>query len=143
MSTFEPQKIIVPVDFSEFSFEALDRAMEIATEQTCVHVVHVVLPMSVMEPGMLYGEITDETRIENVEKHLKQQLSEKKLTNVVVHAMIGDPGRQIVEYADRESADLIVISSHGHGFMKHLFLGSVAERVVRMAHCPVMVLKNP
>ena len=46
-----------------------------------------------------------------------------------------------MNFAKSEGADLIVIPSHGYGFFKHLLLGSVAERVVRLAHCPVLVLK--
>ena len=47
-----------------------------------------------------------------------------------------------IDYAKKEHADLIVISSHGYGFLKHLLLGSVAERIVRLAHCPVLVLRT-
>ena len=56
--------------------------------------------------------------------------------------MIGDAGSEIVSYADRVSAELIVIPSHGRSGIKHLLMGSVAERVVRHAHCPVLVLKK-
>ncbi len=142
MTNYEPQKIIVPVDFSELSIEALERAMQIATEGTAIHMIHVIPPLSVMEPGVLYGKVTDEARIENAQHHMQQRLSDAKYSGVVAHACVGDPGREIVSYADRESADLIVISSHGLGFLKHLLIGSVAERVVRLAHCTVMVLKG-
>ncbi len=141
MSAFHPQKIVVPVDFSDFSFSAVDQALEIAGDQTEVHVIHVMLPLSVMEPGVLYGEVTDESRTENVVKHLREKISGEKYAKVQVQAMIGDPGREITEYASRVGADLIVLPSRGHGFLKHLLLGSVAERVVRLAHCPVLVLK--
>ena len=58
-------------------------------------------------------------------------------------ARIGDPGTKIVEYAREIKADLIVMPSHGRTGIKHLLLGSVAERVIRLAECPVMVRRTP
>jgi nucleotide-binding universal stress UspA family protein len=141
MSGFQAKKIIIPVDFSDFSMQAVDRALEIASDDSVIRVVHVLLPLSVMEPGVLYGEITDETRVETTVKHLQERFADAKYAQVSSHAMVGDPGHEITGFAASEQADLIVMPSHGHGFLKHLMLGSVAERVVRMAHCPVLVLK--
>jgi nucleotide-binding universal stress UspA family protein len=141
MSGFQAKKIVVPVDFSDFSMKAVDRALEIASEDSVIHAVHVLLPLSVMEPGVLYGEITDESRIEATVKHLRERFVDPKYANVSSHAVIGDPGREIAEFSEKEMADLIVMPSHGHGFLRHLMLGSVAERVVRLSHCPVLVLK--
>ena len=141
MSGLQAKKIIVPIDFSDFSMQAVDRALEIASDDSVIRVVHVLLPLSVMEPGVLYGEITDETRIETTVKHLRERFADAKYAKVTSHAMIGDPGHEITGFAESEKADLIVMPSHGHGFFKHLMLGSVAERVVRMSHCPVLVLK--
>jgi nucleotide-binding universal stress UspA family protein len=139
MSGFSYKKIVVPVDFSDFSLKAIDRAIELADEQTEIHAIHVMLPLNVMEPGVMFGEVTDESRRKNVEKHLRQQIKDDG--KVTTHAVVGDPGQEIVSFAKNEAADLIVIPSHGYGFFKHLLLGSVAERVVRLAHCPVLVLK--
>ena len=141
MSGFHPKLIVVPVDFSDFSIAAIDRALEIADEQTAIHVIHVMLPLNVMEPGVMFGEVSDESRTKNVEKHLRERMAGEKYAKVTPHAVVGDPGREIVNFAKEQDADLIVIPSHGYGFFKHLLLGSVAERVVRMAHCPVFVLK--
>ena len=57
--------------------------------------------------------------------------------------LFGDPGSEIVRYAAEVDAGLIVISSHGHSGLKRFFLGSVAERVTRMASCPVLVVREP
>jgi nucleotide-binding universal stress UspA family protein len=73
---------------------------------------------------------------------LRERLTDDKYASVTVHAVVGDAGREITELAEREGADLIVIPSHGYGFLKHMLLGSVAERVVRLAHCPVLVLRK-
>ena len=136
------KKIVVPVDFSDFSLKAIDRAVELADEQTEMLVIHVMLPLNVMEPGVMFGEVTDETRSENVEAHLRKHIADKGYSHMTPHAVVGDPGQEIAKFAEKQSADLIVMPSHGYGFFKQLLLGSVAERVVRLAHCPVLVLKS-
>jgi nucleotide-binding universal stress UspA family protein len=140
MAGLQPQKTIVPIDFSDLSFQALDKAVEMAGGNE-IHVIHVLIELTTMEPGNLYGTVTDESRIEAVEENLKKRLSDPKYANVQIHAKVGDAGREIVELAAEEKADLIVMPSHGYGFFKHMLLGSVAERVVRLAHCPVLVLR--
>jgi nucleotide-binding universal stress UspA family protein len=141
MPGLHPKKTIVPIDFSELSFTALDQAMEIAGDGS-VHVIHVLVELATMEPGNLYGTLSDENRIAAVQEHLRKRLAGPKYAGVTLHATVGDPGREISALAEREGADLIVMPSHGYGFFKHMLLGSVAERVVRMAHCPVLVLRS-
>ncbi len=142
MSGLHPKKTVVPLDFSDLSFEALDRAVEIAGDDGAIQVIHVLAELSTMEPGNLYGTLTTESRVKSVTEHIRKKLSERNYLNVGVHAVVGDPGREITNYAERVGADLIVIPSHGYGFFKHMLLGSVAERVVRLAHCPVLVLRS-
>ena len=55
---------------------------------------------------------------------------------------IGDAGREIAKFAKEVEAELVVLSSQGQGFLEHLLVGSVAERVVRLATCPVLVLRS-
>ena len=141
MSGLHPKKVVVPIDFSDISFEALDKGVEIAGDGV-VHVVHVLVELATMEPGNLYGTVTDESRVKSVEEHMRKRLSDDKYSRVIVHAKVGDPGREITTLAEREGADLIVMPSHGYGFFKHMLLGSVAERVVRLAHCSVLVLRS-
>ena len=142
MSGLHADKIVVPVDHSEISWKALARGVEIAGEKSKVHAVHVLSPLLAMEPGVVYGTITDESRIESSEQYLREELATHDCVGVTLKILIGDAGREITDYAERESADLIVIPSHGRGFVKHLLLGSVAERVVRLASCPVLVLRS-
>ena len=141
MAGLQPNKTVVPIDFSDLSYEALDRGLEIAGDRE-LHVVHVLVELSVMEPGLMYGTPSDAERIAEVEKTLREKLSDEKYDNVTIHAVVGEAGREIADYAERVEADLIVSPSHGHGFFKHILLGSTAERVVRMAHCPVLVLRK-
>ena len=60
----------------------------------------------------------------------------------ITYPVLGDPGHQIAEFAKEAGAGLIVMPSHGRTGLTHLLIGSVAERVVRFAHCPVLVLRN-
>jgi nucleotide-binding universal stress UspA family protein len=142
MAGLNPKRTVVPIDFSDLSYAALDRAMEIAGDRGEVHVIHVLIELSTMEPGNLYGTLTDAERIKSTEEFLRKKLVDKKYAGVQVHATVGDAGREITAFAEREGADLIVIPSHGYGLLKHMLLGSVAERVVRLAHCPVLVLRS-
>ena len=141
MAGLHPKITVVPIDFSDLSFEALEKALEIAGDGA-VHVIHVLIEMTTMEPGNLYGTVTDESRIASVKENLEKRFSDPKYSNVQIHATIGDAGREIVELANTEKADLIVMPSHGYGFLKHMLLGSVAERVVRLAHCPTLILRS-
>lgn len=142
MSGLTAKVTVVPVDFSDLSYSALDQALEIAGTTGAVHIIHVLSELSTMEPGNLYGSITDETRIEATSKYMREKFSESKYGDVHVHVAVGDPGREISAYAGKQNADLIVLPSHGYGFFKNILLGSVAERVIRLAHCPVLVLKS-
>jgi nucleotide-binding universal stress UspA family protein len=66
---------------------------------------------------------------------------ERTALNVKATALIGDPLRTIVEHAARQNSDLIVMGTHGRTGLTHMFLGSVAERVVREAPCPVLTVR--
>ncbi len=142
MSGLQPKTTVVPIDFSELSIAALDQALEIMHPDGQLHVIHVLAALNVMEPGLIYGTESDATRIENTLKHMNEQLADEKYAKVSKHAIVGDPGQEITSFAKEHQADLIVIPSHGYGFLRHMLLGSVAERVVRLAHCPVLVLRS-
>lgn len=142
MSGLQSKKIVVPVDFSDFSIAALDRAVEIVADDGSIEVIHILPELSAMEPGVMYGMLPNEKRIESIKDKLREKFSDDKYSKVNLHCQVGDFGRAIAGFAKQQEADLIVISSHGYGFVKHILLGSVAERVVRLAHCPVLVLRT-
>lgn len=142
MSGLTSKVTVVPIDFSDLSMAALDKALAISDESGVVHVIHVLAELTTMEPGNLYGTVTDESRIESTNKYMREKLSDSKYADVRVHVVVGNPGREIVTFAESQGADLIVLPSHGYGFFKHMLLGSVAERVIRLAHCPVLVLRS-
>ena len=83
-----------------------------------------------------------EEREEQVTQVLRERLADAKYSDVQIVIKIGDPGQSIVDFAASVQADLIITPSHGRTGIKRLLIGSVAERVVRLAHCPVLVLRK-
>jgi nucleotide-binding universal stress UspA family protein len=70
-------------------------------------------------------------------------LSERDHAKIDLHLEVGDPAVSIVQAAHRVSADLVVMGTHGRTGARRMVLGSVAERVVRLSPCPVLVIPNP
>lgn len=142
MSWLPKRKVVIPVDFSETSLEAISTAVEMAASPSDVHAVHVLIPLEGLSPGVIWGEVNDESREKAVRKTFATYAHEHGLDGVQFDVKFGDPGFLITEFATDLAADLIVISSHGYGGFKRLVLGSVAERVIRHADCPVLVLRR-
>ncbi len=143
MGLLTGKAVVVPWDYSDLSHEALGKAIAMAGKADLVHVVHVTQMPPVMEPGMVWGTIDAASIIKHCEESFSQ-IVEKNPSFKGVHfkTLIGDPGLSVAQYAKEHAAELIVISSHGRTGLSHLLLGSVAERVVRLAHCPVLVLRK-
>ena len=133
--------VVVPFDFSEHSRAALKRALCVAESAQQVHVLHVLPFLVPTEPGVVWATIDDAHRIEHALQNLRDALSDPEHAEVHFEVRIGDPGQVTVDRAEELGAELIVIGSHGRTGISRLFLGSVAERVVRLAHCPVLVEK--
>ena len=107
-----------------------------------LHAIYVAPELSVVEPGVIWDAINDASRIEHLKEEFRNQLSEDRHRELHFAAIIGDPGYEITKHAKDIGADLIVMSSHGRRGITRLLIGSVAERVIRLAECPVMVLKQ-
>lgn len=138
-----PRKtVVVPVDFSDDSFAALDTAVEMVAGNGDVRVIHVLPELEPTEPGVIWHTVDDVGREEHAAKALEAELLKRGHEGLAIHVCIGNPGHAIVEYAEELDAGLIVVPSHGKSRLKRLLLGSVADRVVRLAHCPVLVLKR-
>lgn len=140
--TFNPKCIVVPVDFSGESERAVAAAVELADAPANVHLVHVLFPLDSVSPGVVWGEVTDEKRETAVRDSFDQLIEKQNISGVSAEVIIGNPGLEIAEYAEKIQADLIVIPSHGYHGMKRLLLGSVAERVIRHANCSVLVIRR-
>lgn len=141
MSWLPKKKIIVPVDFSGVSTVALKTALDMAESPECVHALHIVVPLGNVSPGLSWGAVDDTSRVKDVESHFDEFLAEHDITGVTTVVRIGDPGLQIADYAREVDADLVVITSHGRHGITRFLLGSVAERVIRHAELPVLVLR--
>ena len=142
MSWLPKQSVVVPIDFCEASLGAIATAIELAGGSENVHVVHVLVPLDGLSPGVVWGEVNDETREHAVRETFAEYCGEHGLGGLNLDVKVGDPGTQITEYSQGLGADLIVIPSHGYGGVARLVLGSVAERVLRHAECPVLVLRR-
>jgi nucleotide-binding universal stress UspA family protein len=147
MSTFK--NIVVPVDFSETSAEAWRVACEIAEMAgSRLHVLHVT-PQHLQETwaaeamALDVGAIAREWMIEAQDKLTRigptLPIDPARITRTVI---AGVAHTRIVGFAAAQRADLIVMGTHGYGPIMHLLLGSVAERVVRHATCPVLTVPH-
>ena len=141
------KKILVPTDFSECSDAALTYGLELSRLFDAeLHLLHVVedpntspwavdgFPLSMVE---VLEHFQDESR-----KRLLGSVPIGDLGRVVVSCPIASPVPEILRYAEHESVDLIVMGTHGRGLVAHALIGSVAERVVRRAPCPVLTVRE-
>jgi universal stress protein A len=141
-------KIFCPTDFSEPSYKALqeanDLAMHFNAELILIHVLHpIIIYPAAGAPGIVDSRISDDTYRDEVgKKSLEMTLKEKVNGSIKSRSILvkGNPSDEIVYHAKEEKADLIVIGTHGFTGWRHLILGSVTEKVVRHAHCPVLTI---
>ena len=142
MPWFPKKRVVVPVDFSPESLAAIDVGLQVVSNPADLHVVHVVIDLTPLEAGEVWGVVDPQARIEQMAKILREKLADAKYASVQQAVVMGEPGHAIADYAQEKGADLIVIPSHGRTGLTRLLIGSVAERVVRLAHCPVLVLRK-
>ena len=146
MSRFK--KILVPSDFSEHSTAALEAAIELAgVFDSKLHLLHCyqiqpggISPYGIAIPSNYFAEIRDAASrqlAEWQEKHVPADMP------VELSTMSEVPSQTIVKTAKKIGADLIVMGTRGLSGFKHVMLGSVAERTVRLAPCPVMTVHAP
>ena len=143
MAFLPKTRVVVPVDFSEGSAEAVRTAIDLASGPAAVHIIHVLLPLDTLAPGTVWGTLDDGQRLTSIDTHMKEFQKKNGFEAVTAVVKIGDPGWEIAEYAKSQKADMIVLPSHGNHGIKRVLLGSVAERVIRHASCPVLVLRRP
>ena len=142
MSWLPKKSVVVPVDFSTQSLEAIRTALEFAISPANVHLIHVVIPLTVITAGEAWAVEDVDSRLDASRDYLARYLQEHHISGVNSVVREGDPGLQIAEYAHSLKADLVVIPSHGRHGVQRLLLGSVAERVLRHVECPVLVLRR-
>jgi nucleotide-binding universal stress UspA family protein len=142
-----PKRIVCPIDFSDHSQDALIVATDLALRfQASLLLVHIV-PMLPKLPSLstIFKEEEYERELhEEAKRRLEEtakQLSQKGVTAEVYLGTANDVGMEIVRVAEHHDTDLIVIATHGMTGWNKVVFGSVAEKVVHAAHCPVLVLR--
>jgi nucleotide-binding universal stress UspA family protein len=145
------KRILCPTDFSLPSYEALRVAGEVARHFGAeLWVMHVVPPIPapgpVTEPTFVPGfdlPLYQQELTGSSEKALKAVIKERLPQDLAVQSVLtpGDPAREIIQTAQEHQIDLIIIATHGHTGWGRFIFGSVAEKVVRLAPCPVLTLK--
>lgn len=140
--------LLAPVDFSEPSLEALQEAVALAARQDAeVVLLHVVPESDVPVRHVLlisgFPNVHDEIR-KGVQRHLEEVRKEAVPSDVRSRLLVteGMPSAQITGEAAELGVDMIVMATHGYGGFKRFLLGSTAERVVRTAACPVLVVRG-
>ncbi len=140
-------RVLCPVDFSDASRHALDHAVMIAgwfrSHLTIMHVRH---PAFVAEPPILFAESADADTLDDVATRLETWLGPVRAAGITCDVLAVDgnnPAARIVEAVAHVGADLVVMGTHGRRGFERLLLGSVAERVVRTAPCPVVTVPPP
>jgi len=141
MSWTPKQTVVVPIDFSDQSFAAVDVALDLVDGPSHLHVIHVLPALQPAEPGVIWNTIDDESRRRHAQQALEERLADDRYAGIHMRVEFGNPGREITEFAEKINADVIVLPSHGRTGLKRLLIGSVAERVMRLAHCSVLVLR--
>ena len=143
MNWLPKKTVVVPVDFSTASADALKTALLLVENPENVHVIYVTAPPIAFNYAEGWALDDPATRMKAAYDHLTKFLATANSAGVKTIIREGDPGLMIADYADEIHADLIVMPSHGYHGVKRLLLGSVAERVLRHANCPVLVLRRP
>ncbi len=147
------RNILVPTDFSDFSRYALNYAIAFAqTFKAKITLIHVTPERELdslrqvstfFEPGQL------EKLLKQRESEDRRQLNEfippelKKGIEVEAIHTVGMPFLDIIKTAKKKKVDLIIIATHGRSGLSHILFGSVAEKVVRNAPCPVLSIRHP
>ncbi len=144
-------RILAPTDYSENAASALRLAARMAAEcHAELHVIHVVgsnvLRYAVRE-GILSSEDTDDSVAKKAQDEANRNLSDEiarvadGIVPTATAALFGEPWREIVDYVDTHGVDLIVMGRRGLT-LADVMLGSVAERVIRHAPCPVLIART-
>ncbi len=141
-----PNNILAPTDFSEISNASVDYAAKLAAAMNAsLHLQHTVPDpvagsWAVESGGMVFTlKQLEQQGSEKLDKLLTAE--ERATLKLESHVGFGSPVDQIVDYAEKHAIDLIVMGTHGRGGLEKMWLGSVTEKVLRKAQCPVLVVR--
>jgi nucleotide-binding universal stress UspA family protein len=146
-SRIQLRRILVPIDFSDHSKKALQYAIPFAEQfKSSIDLLYVVEP-TIYPADFSFGQVgfpsvEDELRqrgSEELHTLMKNEIGKRVDSRFAVRT--GKAFNEIDQYAKEEDVDLIIIATHGHSGMEHVLFGSTAEKVVRYAPCPVLVVR--
>lgn len=146
----EAIKIVVPTDFSEQSRAVFDWVRKLAdrghAEVHCVNVVQQPVVYMPMVTGTATASMPDVTDLERISEESLKIFVRENLTDldmpVIPKVLVGRPAEEITDYAKEIDAQMIVLATRGQSGIAHMMLGSVAEGVVRQAHCAVLTVRG-
>ncbi len=153
MDTTTRFTVVVGVDFSDTSERALREALDLATrhDPTDLHLVSVVDDLGSTEPAdaseseaTALARSTEDSLRKFGDRVMEEVAKEGRTVTVtrrLLHVRVGAPAEEIVKVASDFDADMVVVGTHGRRGLPRLLLGSVAERVLRLARCPVLVVR--
>jgi len=142
-------RILVPTDFGDAAARALDMAVELSKQQggslLLFHAYDIPVPLGAYQviPALPPGYL--ETFRDAADRHLGEAVAElqKRVPAAKGVLACGQVWHEILEAAKREQATVIVMGTHGRTGLRHAFLGSVAEKVVRLSPIPVLTVRAP
>jgi nucleotide-binding universal stress UspA family protein len=143
------QKILVPIDFAPHSAEAVRQAVDIAQHYSAsITLVYVYEPADYALPEGYVLYTPEQISLMSTEfearlRAARREVEELGVRRVDTRLLTGSAAAEIVAFAEDDGADLIVMGTHGRTGLKHMLMGSVAERVLRTAPCPVLTTKAP
>jgi nucleotide-binding universal stress UspA family protein len=135
-------KILVPVDGSENSEKGIKYACDLASKVgATITVLHIVTIPYTGESAVFHIEPLEDTGkmiLEHAKKLLKEKCAD---AHFVLREGSGNPGHEIIKFAEEENISLIVMSAKGHSALAHLLMGSVSDMVSKHAPCPTLIVK--
>jgi nucleotide-binding universal stress UspA family protein len=146
--TISVRKILCPIDFSRHADLIVEWATHLAEEHgsqiVLLHAYHLPVEFQQLEGAYLPADFWDSVK-EEAARSLARYAEQIRARGIDVKECVreGYPASVIEEEAAVEKADMIVMGSRGLSGLKHLLLGSVAERVVQKSHCPVLTVNHP
>ncbi len=148
MPTADWKRVCCPIDFSDASRAAMEVAADLARRTGAELVLLHAYPI----PGYTFpdGSVVASPRMmqelaDQAQRHLQEwRVDAERIVGaarVTAEKAIGEPAAEILSFARARGADLIVVGTHGRTGIEHALMGSIAERVVRRAHCPVLTVR--
>ncbi|MDR4499428.1 MAG: universal stress protein [Candidatus Scalindua sp.] len=140
------KKILCPIDHSDCSKEALKYAVSFALRNEAVLYLLHVIDIRTFDENLdtITKQIADESSINNLKKKLLECVPEEIRSDMKIEAIVvqGIPFVEIIKTAKDNEVDMLVLGTHGRTGLAHMMLGSVSEKVVRKAPCPVLTVRS-